>query len=193
MGEEQRPRENRSTATERNGNRRRPKTAYRGSEGSKTWMQKKWRMWAASQVRSVTLEGPCTCATTHAINKVLNPTCGRSNGRNQLTPPFCASNVATKGSRGTVTGSKWRYAGAKIVPGKPWVAFGIKAHAKCVSRTRRKKWQEGTQGVWQKEPPYKEELELVKRSNDLGFGGLLLRRVNNAGRPSDWESFKEEF
>ena len=38
------------------------------------------------------------------------------------------------------------------------------------------------QGNWQKESPLTEELELVKRSNDLSFGALFMRSPYYAGR-----------
>ena len=53
--------------------------------------------------------------------------------------------------------------------------------------------QAGSQGDWQKETPYKEELELVRRSSGLSFSGLLMRRAYYAGRSGDWESYQEEF
>ena len=55
-----------------------------------------------------------------------------------------------------------------------------------------KEMQEGIQGTWQKESPHKEELELVKRSNDLSVNAYLLRRAYYAGRPGNWEFYKEE-
>ena len=56
----------------------------------------------------------------------------------------------------------------KAFRGKLRVAFGME--------------QEGSQGIWNKELPSKEELELVKRSSDLSFNALSMRRVYHAGR-----------
>ena len=56
-----------------------------------------------------------------------------------------------------------------------------------------KKRQEGIEGCWQKESPYKEELERVKRSGNLSFSRLLMRRAYFAEKSGDWESYLEEF
>ena len=56
-----------------------------------------------------------------------------------------------------------------------------------------KERQVGTQGDWQEETPYKEELTLVTRSSDLSFSGLLMRRAYNAGKSDEWESYLEKF
>ena len=55
-----------------------------------------------------------------------------------------------------------------------------------------KERQEGIQGNWQKESPFKQYLELVKRGSDLSCDGGSMCRAYNAGR-SGWESHKEEF
>ena len=51
----------------------------------------------------------------------------------------------------------------------------------------------GTDGGWQQEALYKEELELVRHSNDLRFEGFLMRRAYYAGKSGDWKSYLEEF
>ena len=55
-----------------------------------------------------------------------------------------------------------------------------------------KERQEGSQGDWQQEMPYKEQLELVGHRSDLSFGGSLVRRAYNAGKLGDWESYLKE-
>ena len=39
----------------------------------------------------------------------------------------------------------------------------------------------GTDGRWQHETPYKEELQLVRHSTDLRFEGAQMRQAYNAG------------
>ena len=87
---------------------------------------------------------------------------------------------------------------------KLWVVFGMEQYlrrmwehftvkrvlAKAVLSDAERERQEGKQGNWQKDSPFKQELEPVKRSSDLSFNGLLMRRAYCAG---NWESYKEEF
>ena len=53
--------------------------------------------------------------------------------------------------------------------------------------------QEGTQGQWQQESPFKEVLEQVKRTTDADCNAQIMRRAQNAKKSGHWESFKEEF
>ena len=46
---------------------------------------------------------------------------------------------------------------------------------------------DGTDGDWQQETPYKEELELVRHSRDLRFEGILLRSACEAGKSGGWK------
>ena len=52
--------------------------------------------------------------------------------------------------------------------------------------------QEGMQSQWQKESPFKEVLEHVKRSADIDCNVQRMRRAYNAKKLGKWESFKEE-
>ena len=74
-----------------------------------------------------------------------------------------------------------------------WEPFTIKRTlAKTSLSDAEKEMQDGIQGIWLKESPFKQEMELVKRSSDLSFNGLILRRTYYAGMSGDWESYKEE-
>ena len=86
----------------------------------------------------------------------------------------------------------------KVFRGKLWKAFGMEQNlvrynmgtfyrqrkwTKELSAGAEKERQEGLQGNWQKESPFKEALELVKRSNDLSvLHASLIRRVLCGGR-----------
>ena len=48
-----------------------------------------------------------------------------------------------------------------------------------------------TGGRWQHE--YKEELELLRHSNDLCLAGVLLRQACDADKASDWANYLEVF
>ena len=52
--------------------------------------------------------------------------------------------------------------------------------------------QEGTQGEWQQESPFKEVLEQVKRHADTNCNAQIMRRAYSAKKSGNWESFKEE-
>ena len=52
--------------------------------------------------------------------------------------------------------------------------------------------QEGKQGQWQQESPFKEVLEQVKRSADTECGSRAMRLAHAAMKHGTWESFKEE-
>ena len=54
-----------------------------------------------------------------------------------------------------------------------------------------KERQNGRDGDWQLETPYKEELEFVRRSSNLRFEGVLMRRAY--GNSGDWENYLEVF
>ena len=50
--------------------------------------------------------------------------------------------------------------------------------------------QEGKQGQWQCESPFKEVLEQVKRSADTGCGPQTMRRAYSALKLGNWENSK---
>ena len=52
--------------------------------------------------------------------------------------------------------------------------------------------QEGIQGRWQQESPFKEILEQVKGNSDTDCNTQMMRRAYNAKQLGNWESFKEE-
>ena len=53
--------------------------------------------------------------------------------------------------------------------------------------------QEGIQGQWQQESPFREVLEQGKRSADTYCGPQTTRRAYIAMKHGNWESFKEDF
>ena len=55
------------------------------------------------------------------------------------------------------------------------------------------KRQNGTDGEWQRETPYKEEPEPVRHSSDLRFEDTLMRRAFYAEKSSDWENDLDVF
>ena len=54
----------------------------------------------------------------------------------------------------------------------------IKSWASSVLADAEKVGQHGTDGTWQHETPYKEELKLVRHSTDLRFEGVPMRKLN---------------
>ena len=53
--------------------------------------------------------------------------------------------------------------------------------------------QEGIQGQWQQESPFREVLKQVKRSADVDCGPQTMRPANIAMKSGRWEDFKEEY
>ena len=106
-----------------------------------------------------------------------------------------------------VSTSKWRaFVEQKDVRRKLWAAFGMEqfvrrmwerftieqAWARSVSADAEGVRQNGTDGRWQHETPDKEELELVRHSNDLRLGGVLMRPVFYAVKPGDRRNYPED-
>ena len=60
-----------------------------------------------------------------------------------------------------------------------------KAWARSVLADAESVRQNGTDGGWQHETPYKEELQLARRSSDLRFGCVPMRRAYHAGKSGD--------
>ena len=53
--------------------------------------------------------------------------------------------------------------------------------------------QNGTDGDWQQEASYNEEVKLVWHHSDLRFEGILMRRADDAEKSGDWEHCLEVF
>ena len=103
----------------------------------------------------------------------------------------CCNERRQNQSEQPVKAAQWRVDGVrkKAFRGKLWVAFGMKqylrrmrehltvkrAWAKAIQADAEKERREGQQGNWQKETPFKDELEVVKRSSDLSFYALSMR------------------
>ena len=56
-----------------------------------------------------------------------------------------------------------------------------------------KEKQEGIQGQWQQESPFKEVLEQVKGYPDTDCSAHIMGRAFHAVKSGNWEGFKEEF
>ena len=120
----------------------------------------------------------------------------------------CYSERRLKQGELPVTASKWKeMVEQKLFGGRVWRAFGMEQFARKMWErlTLKKAWvrsvvaeadkerQNGTDGDGQHEPPYKEELELVRRSSEFCFEGILMRRACEAGKPGDWKNYLEVF
>ena len=73
------------------------------------------------------------------------------------------------------------------------VSLSKKARAISVLADVENETQNGTDGDWQQETSYNEEVELVWHSSDLHFEGILMRRADDAGKSGDWEHCLEVF
>ena len=72
--------------------------------------------------------------------------------------------------------------------------FAIKkAWARSVLADAENARQLGTDGRWQHEAPYEEELELLPHSTDLCFGDWLMRQAHIAVKSVDWTNYLEVF
>ena len=75
-----------------------------------------------------------------------------------------------------------------------WEYFTTRrARAKKILADAAKEKQEGTQGQWQQESPFKEFPEQVKGYPDTDCDAYMMRRAYHAVKPGNWEGFKEEF
>ena len=73
-----------------------------------------------------------------------------------------------------------------------WEYFTIKrAWAKKILADAAKVVQEGIQGQWQQESPFKEVLEQVKGYSDTDCNAYMMCRAYKAARTGNWEGLKE--
>ena len=106
------------------------------------------------------------------------------------------------------TASKWReMVEQKAFRGKLWAAFGLEqvvrklwecltikqAWTRSVLADAQSERQNGTDGRWQQETPYREELGLVRHSSALCLGCILMCGAYCAVKSGDWENSLEEF
>ena len=90
-------------------------------------------------------------------------------------------------------GERWVTYGLEQLVRRMWKHFSIrKAWARSVLVVAERERQEGREGIWQQESPFKEELELVKHSRNLRCEGLLIRPAYYARKSGVWESYLEE-
>ena len=96
--------------------------------------------------------------------------------------------VERKAHRGRI----WKVMGNEQFLRGMWEYFTLKrADAKKILEDDSREKQEGKQGQWQQESPFKEVLEQVKRSADTGCGPQMMRRGYLAMKNGSWEDFKE--
>ena len=75
-----------------------------------------------------------------------------------------------------------------------WERFTLKrTGARKILADAAQEKQEGKQGQWQQESPFKEVLEQVKRSADTDCGPQTMRRAYIATKHGNWWSYKEEY
>ena len=73
-----------------------------------------------------------------------------------------------------------------------WEYFTLKrAEAKKILEDASRERQEGIQGQWQQESPFREVLEQVRRNVDIGCDAQMMRKGCIALRDGSWEEFKE--
>ena len=71
-----------------------------------------------------------------------------------------------------------------------WERYTVKeALTRTVLEEAARVTQLETDGSWQKESPYKEELEFFRNIKDLRFDGSSMRKSYRAGKDGDWEVF----
>ena len=74
-----------------------------------------------------------------------------------------------------------------------WEYFTLKrAWEKKILADAAQEKQEGIQGQWQQESPFKEVLEQAKRNADTDCNAQIMCRAYNAKKSGNWESFTEE-
>ena len=71
-----------------------------------------------------------------------------------------------------------------------WEYFTLE-RAEVRKKASREK-QEGIQGQWQQESPFREVLEQVKKSADADCGPQMMRRGYLAVKNCSWEDFKKD-
>ena len=90
-------------------------------------------------------------------------------------------------------GRLWKVFGSEQFLRGMWEYFTLKrAWARKNLADAAQEKQEGKQGQWQYESPFKEVLEQVRRSADTDCGPQTMRRAYSAMKLGSWESFKEE-
>ena len=67
-----------------------------------------------------------------------------------------------------------------------------KAWARSILEDAERVRRLGTDGRWQHEVPYKEELELLRHSSDLRFEDVLMGQAYNAEKSGDWANHLEQ-
>ena len=75
-----------------------------------------------------------------------------------------------------------------------WEYFTLKrAQAKKILEDAARERQEGIQGQWQQESPFREILEQVRGKVGMGCCPQMLRKGYIAMRDDSWEEFKKEY
>ena len=123
---------------------------------------------------------------------------------------ICVNSAAMKrcaaGQTATEIMAMERVVEKKAHRGKVWKVFGCerflggmseyftlkRAGARKNRADAAREKQEGKQGQWQQESPFKEVLEQVKRSADADCAPQTMRSAHLAMKHGNWEDFKEE-
>ena len=85
-------------------------------------------------------------------------------------------------------GRIWRIMGNEQFTRGMWEYFTLRrAEAKRIRDDTAREKQEGIQGQWQQESPFREILEQARRNEDMGCGSEVMRKGFIAIRDSRWE------
>ena len=115
----------------------------------------------------------------------------------------CYNDSRVEQGEAEVNGARWRaLIEHQSSRGKFWASFGVEQFLRrmwerftikkrVAQNNSEKETRSGTDGRWQHESLYKEELELLRHSTDLRFEGSLMRQAYTAGTSGDWTNYLE--
>ena len=110
-------------------------------------------------------------------------------GKQSLKSKEGRETVERKAHRGRL----WKIFGSEELLRGMWESFTLKrAWARKILAGAAHEKQEGTQGQWQQEPPFKEVVEQVKRIADTDCSAQIMRRAYKAKKLCNCERFKEK-
>ena len=90
-------------------------------------------------------------------------------------------------------GRMWRIMGNEQFTRGMWEYVTLRrAEAKRIRDDAAREKQEGIQGQWQQESPFREVLEQARRNKYMGCSSEVIRKGCVAGKDSRWQDFKEE-
>ena len=92
----------------------------------------------------------------------------------------------------THRGRIWRIMGNEQLTRGMWEYFTFqRAEGKRIRDEAAREKQEGIQGQWQQESPFREILEKARRHEDMGCSSEIMRTGHFTIRDSRWEEFEE--